>query len=111
MNALEFNRRIRIEKPGARDPLYGKATGAWELVVEVWAKVEDAKPSKSDTVRNGLALAVDSATVWIRNRKGLASNMRIVELSGRQRVLSITGGPAEINGGRDLEFTVERFSS
>lgn len=110
MSALKFNQRIRIEKLGARDPEYNTPTDAWLLVIEVWAKVEDTKPSKTDATQQGIRLAHDSATVWIRYRDGITSDMRIVELSGRRRTLSITGGPASIHGGRELEFTVEKFS-
>lgn len=111
MNARDFTRRIRIEKPGARHPDYNTPTDDWEEVIEVGAKVEDAKPSKTDATQQGLRLARDAGTVWIRYRDGITSDMRIVELDGRQRTLSITGGPASISGGRYLEFTVEKFSA
>lgn len=111
MSALKFNQRIRIEKPGAKDPDYGTPTDEWLPVIEVWAKVEDAKPGKTDATQQGLRLAKDAATVWIRYRDGITSDMRIVELSDRKRTLSITGGPASINGRRELEFTVEKFST
>ena len=111
MSALKFNQRIRIEKPGARDPDYNTPTDDWVLVIEVWAKVEDTKPSKTDATQRGIRLANDSATVWIRYRDGITSDMRIVELSGRRRTLSITGGPASILGGREMELTVEKFSA
>lgn len=111
MSALDFNQRIRFEKRGPRDPEYNTPGGAWLPVAEVWAKVEDAKPGKSETTQKGLRLAVDSATVWIRYREGITPDMRIVELDGSKRTLSITGGPAAIRGRRELEFTVEKFSS
>lgn len=113
MNALEFRDRIRIEAMGsAHDPEYGTPLpDSWLLVGEVWAKIQDAKPGKTDATVQGLRLANDTATIWIRYREGVTSDMRIVELSGARRTLSITGGPAAINGRRFLEFTVERFSS
>lgn len=111
MNARDFNKRIRFEAPGLPDPDYGTPTDAWVSVIELGAKVEDTKPGKTDATQAGLRLAHDSATVWIRCRDGITSDMRIVELSGRRRTLSITGGPASIGGGRYLEFTVEKFSA
>jgi SPP1 family predicted phage head-tail adaptor len=111
MSALKFDKRIRIEQPGGKDPDYGTPTDDWVPVIEVWAKVEDTKPGKTDATQQGIRLAKDSATVWIRYRDGITSDMRIVELSGRQRTLSITGGPASISGGREMEFTVEKFSA
>ncbi|MYM37258.1 phage head closure protein [Duganella sp. FT94W] len=110
MSALKYNQRIRIEKPGGRDPRYGAATKEWLPVIEVWAKVEDTKPKNTDATQGGLRLARDAATVWVRYREGITSDMRVVELDGRRRVLSITGGPSAVNGYRDLEFTVERYS-
>lgn len=113
MNALEFTDRIRIEVMAAgRDPDYGTPLpDSWVMVAEVWAKIQDAKPGKTDATTHGLRLANDSATIWIRHREGIFSDMRIVELTGARRTLSITGGPASIEGRRFLEFTVERFSS
>lgn len=111
MSALKFNQRIRIEKPGARDPDYNTPTDDWAPVIEVWAKVEDAKPSKTETTQGGLRQARDSATVWIRYRDGITPDMRIVELSGQRRTLSMTSSPASISGGREMEFTVEKFSA
>jgi SPP1 family predicted phage head-tail adaptor len=110
MSAQKYNQRISIEKPGARDPDYNTPTDDWVPVVEVWAKVEDAKPGKTDATQKGIRLARDAATVWIRYREDITSDMRIVELSGRRRTLTITGGPASIGGARELEFTVEKFS-
>lgn len=111
MNAYELRQRIRIEVPGLRDPSYNTPTDDWVPVAEVGAKVQDAKPGKTDATQQGLRLARDAATVWIRHLSGITSDMRIVELGGRQRTLSITGGPASVGGGRYLEFTVERFST
>ncbi len=113
MNALELQDRIRIEVKGAdTDPDYGTPLpDSWLRVTEVWAKIQDAKPGKTDATVQGLRLANDAATIWIRYREGITSDMRIIELTGARRTLSITGGPAAINGRRFLEFTVERFSS
>lgn len=111
MSALKFRDRIRIEAPPEIDPATGLPGEDWTLVAEVGAKIEDAKPGKTDATQQGLRLAHDSATVWIRYRDGITSDMRIVELTRRRRTLSITGGPASILGGRELEFTVEKFSS
>ncbi|MEG2030585.1 MAG: head-tail adaptor protein [Janthinobacterium sp.] len=111
MSALKFRDRIRIEAPPEIDPATGLPGEAWTLVDEVGAKIEDTKPGKTDATQQGLRLAHDTATVWIRYRDGITSDMRIVELTRRRRTLSITGGPASISGGRELEFTVEKFSS
>lgn len=111
MSPNEYWSRIRIEAPAGIDPGTGlPIKPEWLPVIEVWAKIEDSKPGKTDATQQGLRLAHDSATVWCRYREGITSAMRIVELTDSKRTFSITGGPASINGKRELEFTVERFS-
>lgn len=112
MSALKFKDRIRIEAPGSDvDPDYGTPIESWVEVATVWAEIQDIMPSKSEATANGIRLATDSARVRIRHRDGITSDMRIVELTGSQRTLSIIGGPAAIFGRRELEMQVERFSS
>lgn len=116
MSALRFKDRIRIEQltppPGdPTDPGYGAAADTWQAFVEVWAEIQDVLPSRAEETSSALRLAADSARVRIRYRTGITSDMRIVEKSGRQRVLGIVAGPAAVAGMRELEFMVERFSS
>lgn len=114
MSALKYKDRIRIEAPGAGSDLdYGTPinAGAWIPLAEVWAEVQDVMPSRSEEVKAGLRLANDTARVRIRYLDGITSDMRIVELTGPKRTLSIIGGPAALGGRRELEFMVERFSS
>lgn len=113
MSANKFRDRIRFEMPGLGiDPRYGTAIAApWVTFAEVWAEVQDVAPSKSEASENGIRLAKDSTRVRVRYLPGVLSNMRIVELTGEQRTMSIIGGPASIFNGRELELMAERFSS
>lgn len=116
MSALKYKDRIRIEQlapvPGdPTDPDYGAGPNTWRTFVEVWAEIQDLLPSHAEETQSALRLAADRARVRIRYRAGISADMRIVEKSGRQRVLGIVAGPAAVAGMRELEFMVERFSS
>lgn len=113
MSANKFRDRIRFEMPGiGTDPQYGTAIVApWVFFDEVWAEIQDVAPSKSEASESGIRLAKDSTRIRVRYLPGLLSSMRIVELTGEQRTLSIIGGPASIFNGRELELMAERFSS
>jgi head-tail adaptor len=113
MAANKFKDRIRIEMPGpGRDPVYNTPIAAsWIPFAEVWAEVQDVAPSKAEATANGLRLARDAIRIRIRHLPGLLASMRVVELTGEQRTLSIIGGPAGIFNGREMEMMAERFSS
>ena len=112
MSAFKFNKRIRFERSGGTDPEYGTQNqDGWVPFCERWAEVQDVTPSKSEAVTNGLRVARDATRVRIRYRADITADMRIVELSGRKRILQIVGGPAEIAGGREIEILAEAYSS
>lgn len=115
MSALKYRSRIRIEKlavPGdPMDPEYSAGAPEWVLVTEASAEVQDVMPSRAERSQSGIRLASDSARVRMRYRADITSDMRIVELSGRRRTLSIVSGPAALGGMRELEFMVEKYSS
>jgi len=113
MSANKFRDRIRIESGGTgKDPTYGTPIEApWVPFVEVWAEIQDLAPSKSESQDHGIRLARDSTRIRIRFLPGILPTMRIVELTGQMRTLSIIGGPASIFNGREIELVAERFSS
>lgn len=110
MSAFKFNKRIRFERNGGRDPDYGTETG-WVPVCDRWAEVQDVMPSRSEAVANGLRLATDATRIRMRYRDDITADMRIVELTGRKRTLQIVGGPASIADGREIEILAEAYSS
>jgi head-tail adaptor len=114
--AKRLKHRIRFEKLGPppgdpTDPRYDPGADTWNLAFLAWAEVLDVVPSRSEAVKNGLRLAKDSARVRLRVRKDVTAEMRIVELYGARRTLSIVGGPAVIEAGRVIELLVEGYSS
>jgi SPP1 family predicted phage head-tail adaptor len=107
---INMDRRIRIErKVAAPDATYGPGPYTWELVATVWAEVQDGLPSRSESVRSGLAQGRQQTRVRIRHRNDIDSSMRIV---AGARVLQIIGGPAEIGGRRAfIELVCEAYTT
>ena len=120
--AGRYDRRIRIERPIADDALDGAGSGAWQLVIEVAASVQDALPSRGERLAEGINVASRPARVRFRYRSdvSITPDMRIV--IGRNlrdeegnlvwhtdRVTQIVAGPAEIGRRSELEFVVEEY--
>ena len=81
----------------AQDATYGTPTITWTTLAEVWMNVEDAMPSRAESVKLGLSVATNLTRVRFRKRDDVTSAMRIDIGS---RVLQIISGPANI-GKRD----------
>jgi len=116
MSALKYKDRVRIEQlappPGdPNDPDYGSGPDTWQPVVEVWAEIQDAMPSRAESTTGDLRNATNQARARMRYRDGITADMRMVELTGRKRTLGIFSGPAAMAGMRELECMVEGFSS
>ncbi|MYM31488.1 head-tail adaptor protein [Duganella sp. CY15W] len=113
MRGSQLDRRITIERPTQVElPGYGMQPGPWEPVASrIPAQVFDDLPSKSETVRDGLALAKKTARVRIRYIPGLSSDLRVVVHGEADQQFQIVGGPAELGRRRWIEMTVESFSS
>lgn len=111
----EMDRRITIEqKVVTRDADYGTEVITWLLLATVWANVQDVLPSKSDDVKNGLALATNRTRIRFRYRSDVNSSMRILvhgASGAADRVMQIVGGPAEIGRRERTEVVCEEFSS
>jgi len=113
MNVGPLDHRVRIEsKSVAQDPDYGTEIVTWALLAVVWANVQDALPSKAESVVQGLAIAKNQTRVRIRYRSDVDSSMRMIIWRPGPITYQIVGGPAEIGGRKEYcEFMVERLSS
>ena len=112
MRAGQLNRRITIQAhQSVDDPVYGPQPAGWVDMVTVWAEVQDALPSKSESLKDGLVVAYNRTRVRIRYRSGITADMRIVELGGLQRTLQIVGGPAILGNKVGIEMLCEEYSS
>lgn len=112
MRAGRLNRRIAIQfKEEVIDPIYGPQPADWATVATVWANVQDALPSKSETVIEGAVVSYNRTRIRIRYRKDIDATMRIVEQGGLERVWHIVGGPAIIGNREGIEVLCEEYST
>lgn len=112
MRAGQLDRRISIEAPSVIDGEYGPQPGPWvAFAARLPAQVQDMLPSKSESVQQGLRIAVQPARVRIRYLAGITSDMRVVVHGATDRMYQITAGPAEIDRRRSLEMVITEFSS
>ncbi|MDN4632312.1 head-tail adaptor protein [Sphingomonas sp. PsM26] len=120
--AGSLDRRIRIERPVADTSFDGAGSGTWEIVTTVWASVQDALPSRSEKLADGINIASRPSRVRIRYREGIDASMRV--LVGRYRrdsqgnrywqtirTAQIITVPAEIGNRDGLEFMIENYST
>lgn len=112
MNAGALNTRCRIEqKSVTQDPVYGTELVTWATLATVWCAVQDELPSKSEVVKQGLAIAAQRTRVRMRYRTGIDSSMRVVIIRATESTWQIVGGPAILGNKDGLELVVEKYSS
>lgn len=111
-----LNRQITIQKQVTRqEQQFGTDVVDWESITlneRIWAEVQDVLPSRSETVRQGLAVARNQTRVRIRYRTDVDSTMRVIIHGPKDRTCQIVGGPAEIAGRQAmLEMVVEESTT
>ena len=123
VSAGTLTRLITVEqKQVVQDANYGSQVVTWvplavlpgspPVAERFWAEVQDALPSRSESVMQGLAVARNQTRIRIRWRSDIDSSMRITVHGDADVVYQIVGGPAEIRGRRRmLEMMCERYSS
>lgn len=111
MNVV-LDRRITIEQPvSTSDGTFGTPVITWAPLAVVWAEVQDAIPSRSESVKMGLAVALNNVRVRYRYRTDVNSSMRIRISGPVERVLNIIAGPAELGRHEYSEVVCESVSS
>ena len=123
VSAGTLTRLITVERQQVvQDANYGSQVVTWvplavlpgspPVAERFWAEVQDALPSRSESVMQGLAVARNQTRVRIRWRNDIDSSMRITVHGDADVIYQIVGGPAEIRGRRRmLEMMCERYSS
>lgn len=122
MKASDLNYQITVEKKSVtQDPVYGTETITWiPLIYSVgspsvaerfWAQVSDVLPSRSEAVKQGLAVARNQTRIRLRYRNDIDSSMRITVHGDTDVVYQIIGGPAMIGRKEWLEMVCEKYSS
>lgn len=136
MDIGKLDRQITIErKVVTADPEYGTELVTWAPLVlvpvprkvinwydyffapfhppvaqRIWAEVQDALPSKAESVVQGLAVARNQVRIRFRWRADVDSSMRVVD--DTNVTMQIVGGPASVGGRKVLtEIVCERYSS
>lgn len=111
MNIGNLNTRCSIEqKVTAQDANYGTETVTWTTLAVVWCNVQDVLPSRSESVRHGLAVALNQTRWRARYRTDLDSSMRIVIDRPARTVYGIVAGPAVIGNKELIECIIEKVS-
>lgn len=120
---IVYDREITVEqKSVTQDATYGTEVIEWVPLVAVpgspvvaerfAANVQDALPSRSESVVQGLAMARNQTRIRIRWRADIDSSMRIILHGDTDTYYQIVGGPAEIGGRKvALEMMCEKFTS
>ena len=111
---MKFKRLCSIDYPTTVTGEFGPEAGPWQRLDLVWAEVQDALPSRSEAVRQGLAQARNQTRIRMRWRSDVDSSMRIVvHGDDADTVYQIVAGPAEIGAGRkrEIEVVCERYST
>lgn len=112
MLAATLRHRCLIERKSVtQDPKYGTEVIAWVTVANAWCSAEDVSPSRSEAVKNGLAIAINQTVVRMRFRTDVDSSMRLTINRPALTVYQIIAGPAEIGNRQGIEFMVERITS
>lgn len=105
---VNFDRKVRIERPVAAKTGKGSSRPTWQLLTEVWAERRDELPSRSEAARDGLKQSANRTRYRIRFRSDVDATMRIVE---GEVTYQIIGGPAEIGRKEYLELYCEKYTA
>ncbi|MEO8101335.1 MAG: phage head closure protein [Betaproteobacteria bacterium] len=113
MDAGKLDREISLNrKVITQDPVYGTELISWVVAARVWAEVQDALPSKAESVVQGLAVARNQVRIRFRFRADVDSSMTVTVHGPPDETLQIVGGPAAIGGRREFtEVVCERYST
>lgn len=112
MNIGPLDKRCRIEQKSiTQDSAYGSAVATWSLLAVAHCGVQDVLPSRSESVKNGLAVAANQTRVRMRYRSDIDSTMRLIINRPEPIVYQIVAGPAELGNKDGIEMVVEKYST
>lgn len=118
--AGDLDRLVRIEfNTPTASGAHGTMVDDWRPLVvlpgspvvaaQLWAEIQDALPSRSEAVTQGLNVARNQSRIRMRYRSDVTSAMRIVDVASGY-VYQIIGGPAELGRRQFIEMQCERVS-
>lgn len=105
---VQLNRRCRIEHPvNTKDPVYGSVTTTWTLKAVLWCNIQDVLPSRSEKIKNGIAIGAKQSRLRIRYRTDLDSAMRVIIDGDTYQIISDF---AEFGNKEFSESLIEKYS-
>ena len=122
MRAGTLNREITVEKQQVtQDPNYGTDLISWVPLVALPgspviaerfpAEVQDVPPGRAESVALGLSEARNQTRIRLRWRDDIVSTMRVTVHGDSDVIYQIVGGPAEVEGRKELiEIVCERYA-
>ena len=123
MRAGSLSRQCTIwQKQTTVDPVYGTELVSWvplvaeagspTVAVRFWGEKQDALPSRSEAVTQGLVVGRNQVRWRMRWRGDIESSMKVTIHGDSDVDYQIVGGPAEIDGRKSMiELMLERYSS
>lgn len=121
-NSAIYKHQITIERTSTVDGEFGPQPGPWVPLVALpgspvvgerfWAEMQDVLPSRSEAVKQGLAVARNQTRCRMPWRDDIDSSMRVTWHRETDVVYQIVAGPADIGGNKEaIEMMLERYSS
>lgn len=117
MQAAIYDTPIFLDaKIVTQDPTYGTEVVSWASITgtrPIFAEFQDVLPSRSESVKQGLAISTRQSRVRFPFFANIDSSMRVRTGRGNgAEVFQIVGGPALIGARQEaVEIVVERYSS
>lgn len=105
-----LNTRCELQKKLVeQDSTYGTENIRWITFAVVWIEKQDELPSRSESIKNGLAVSALRARARMRFRNDLDSSMRCKINGETWQIIS----PSARIGGRSeyIEVMIEKYSS
>lgn len=112
MNIGKLNNYVRVDRPVAgQEGEFGTPTITWVLQSMSWLNKSDMLPSRSEAIKNGLAMSASQTRFRGRYRTDIDASMRIVMQTTPPIVYQIISAPAMLGNKDGIEFMAERVSS
>lgn len=117
MRSGDYDTQVTIEKRVTTpDPTYGTPVVTWTALStfnggRMWAHFEDEQPSRSESVRQGLAIAANRGLLRMRYRNDIDSTMRVWVHRDTAVLYQIIAGPAQLGRKQEIEMVLEKYST
>lgn len=109
---VELSTRGVFEYPAVigTEPVFGGDIIGWLPLGTAWMEVQDVPPSRAESVKLGLAVAINQTRVRYNYRTDVTSAMRIRISGPVERLLQIVAGPAVLGAKEYCEVMTEAIA-